>query len=608
MSTLLIGAKWDGHDSAVFLADPARGSVVGLGTERVTRLKHDRVFPLPALDRALETGLVDPNPARVVFRDAFSSDETITYRARHYDTELAWRSMLGAETAKGLEQQLDTFRSRPRAMRFTRLVLDRHGRSVLTNTLFARGRHGIFARSVIVDALRQRFPSSSIDVGFVDHEFCHALCAAAVAPPGDLLVVAMDGSGDNNDFTAAFVNDPDGALTEIARSAGTRRVGIGRLRLSKICSPGGVYSLITQLLGFRMDSDEGKTEALAAYGNPVESVLDALREATSLDLDALSLTLDPDGVERALEVLSDPRLSAPAIAATAQCYLEAAVLPYMRALVDATGRRRIAVAGGVFANVVLNLRLFESVASELHVAPAMGDDGSAQGACVAAALAEGLSPAEAYRLVGAPMPFHGPALSSADVQVAVERVNGVRAQRLPEDWHGFVAHALNAGKSVAMARGRMEWGPRALGNRSVLVSAAHPDARDRVNELKGRPSFQPVCPVVLREDAERLFHRSYANPHMTCAFRVREAVSAALPAMAHVDGTARAQIIDVTDHPDLFCVVSALRRLDGWGVVLNTSFNRHGRTMVMTPEHALRDFIDMRLDAMVLGDLWVEPL
>jgi carbamoyltransferase len=605
MSTLLIGAKWDGHDSAVFIADPSRDSVVGLATERVTRIKHDRIFPLSALDHALQSGIVDSEPTRVIFRDAFSSDETVSYRARHFDAELARRSMLGAETAAGLEQELDAFYTRSRAMRLGRLVRSRDGRRLMAHTAFGRVRRDVSARAIIAEALRQQFPLASIDVGFVDHELCHALCAAAAAPPGDLLVVAMDGSGDNNDFTAAFVDDSDGALIEIARSAGTRRVGTRRLRLSKLCSPGGVYSLITQHLGFRMDSDEGKTEALAAYGTPLPSVFDALCEATSLDSQALSLTVDADRVERALEALPDPDDDAPAIAATAQCYLESAVVPYLQMLVDATGRRRIALAGGVFANVILNLRLYESVALDLYVAPALGDDGSAQGACVAAALAEGLSPVEARKLVGAPMPFLGPECGTDAITAAVQRAPGVRAQRLPDEWHEWVAEALRTGKSVAVVRGRMEWGPRALGNRSVLVSAAHPDARDRVNELKGRPYFQPVCPVVVSGDAERFFHRSYPNPHMTCAFRVRDDVARALPAMAHVDGTARAQIVDDLDHPDLFGIACALRRLDGWGVILNTSFNRHGRTMVMNPEHALRDFVDMRLDAMVLGDLWV---
>jgi carbamoyltransferase len=147
----------------------------------------------------------------------------------------------------------------------------------------------------------------------------------------------------------------------------------------------------------------------------------------------------------------------------------------------------------------------------------------------------------------------------------------------------------------------MEWGPRALGNRSILADPRLASMRERINTVvKKWPLFQPFCPSVLVEEKDRLFEHAYLNRHMTCAFRMRREFWVHLPSAIHIDGTARVQFVSADDNPMFYRVLSAFKRLSGFGVVINTSFNLHGRTIVNTPEDAIEDFLDSQMDFLVL--------
>ena len=172
---------------------------------------------------------------------------------------------------------------------------------------------------------------------------------------------------------------------------------------------------------------------------------------------------------------------------------------------------------------------------------------------------------------------------------------------LGQMWPEEIADRIHAGAIGAIFQGRMEWGPRALGNRSILVSPINPRAKEIVNgKIKRRPFFQPVCPSMLANEMERLFERAYLNKHMTCAFKMRPDFQSILQSAVHVDGTSRVQFVSQTDNPALFRILVRLKELSGYGVVLNTSFNMHGRTIVESPEDALRDFLDTGLDFLVI--------
>ena len=154
---------------------------------------------------------------------------------------------------------------------------------------------------------------------------------------------------------------------------------------------------------------------------------------------------------------------------------------------------------------------------------------------------------------------------------------------------------------IAIFQGKMEFGPRALGNRSILADPRDPKVREKMNlKIKRRPYFQPFCPSILETDREKLFIESYPNKHMTMAFRFREEFRNLFPSACHIDGTARPQFVENVDNPNYFRLLSEIKRNIGHGIVVNTSFNLHGRAMVMNPEQAMQDFLDCNLDALFI--------
>jgi len=160
---------------------------------------------------------------------------------------------------------------------------------------------------------------------------------------------------------------------------------------------------------------------------------------------------------------------------------------------------------------------------------------------------------------------------------------------------------VSEGKICSLFHGRMEFGPRALGNRSIIANAMLEESRDKINStVKKRPAYQPFCPSILEEERERLFESSFPHKHMAIAFRMKEKHIKKLPCAVHIDGTARPQFVDKRDNPNYYRYLKALKKMTGYGVSLNTSFNLHGRTIVRTPKDAVIDFIDCNLDELFI--------
>jgi carbamoyltransferase len=200
------------------------------------------------------------------------------------------------------------------------------------------------------------------------------------------------------------------------------------------------------------------------------------------------------------------------------------------------------------------------------------------------------------------MPYWGPEFSKKEVEEELKKwEKEIAYLDLGDNWEDIVAELIANGKIVSIFQGRMEFGPRALGNRSVLGDPRTMKTRDRINStIKRRPWFQPFAPSVLAEEKDRLFEKAYLNKHMTMAFRVKKVYWDKIPSAMHVDGTARAQFVEKKDNPSYYKIIEKFKEKTGYGIIVNTSFNLHGRTIVMTPEHAIRDFIDCGIDAMVI--------
>ena len=473
--------------------------------------------------------------------------------------------------------------------------------------------------SMIATEVKRLFPNAVVEVRGFDHHLAHATSAHILSGFSDPLNITLDGWGDGV-FSKAFVREGSGLKEISASKAISVRNTEERLRLkgqvpSHVLSTGifsdlslgHFYSIVTWLLGFEPVSDEGKVEALAAYGTADNEFLTVLRKTVWLDEDRACLVVSR---QDALDLYFDipklqeyvRRLGKEAVAAAAQKFLEERSLGLISCLLKRWPRSSLVLSGGCVANVILNMHVYEQLCQNIFIVPAMGDDGIALGACVLALAEQGVTEEDLAFLQDSRAPYFG----NSHPRTAVEQTLANRASLISfedrsEDWPETVAGLLVQGEVGAIYHGRMEWGPRALGNRSILADARNPTMRERINSVvKKRPVFQPFCPSVLVEEKDRLFERAYVNRHMTCAFRMRKEFWQDLPSAIHIDGTARAQFVSADDNPMFYRVLAEFKRLTGFGIVINTSFNLHGRTIVNTPEDAIEDFLDSKMDFLVL--------
>lgn len=268
---------------------------------------------------------------------------------------------------------------------------------------------------------------------------------------------------------------------------------------------------------------------------------------------------------------------------------------------------RLALAGGVALNTTANASLIEAgLFEEIYVQPAAADDGSALGAALHRAAAVG---EVANRR--SPTPFYGPAATSGDLETALGAFGDrIEIERLPslQATCDTAAQLIAGGEVAAWYRGRMEFGPRALGHRSILADPGRPEMRDRVNALvKMREAFRPFAPAVSLEQAHRWFDLSPGTelPYMNVNVKVREEHRAGLPAVTHVDGSARIQTVSSRDNPEFWSLLRALGAHTGRELVLNTSFNVKGQPIVNTPAEALETFLGTGIGVLFLEDVLV---
>jgi carbamoyltransferase len=267
-----------------------------------------------------------------------------------------------------------------------------------------------------------------------------------------------------------------------------------------------------------------------------------------------------------------------------------------------TSQRRLALAGGVALNCTANGALVRSgLFDEVYIQPAAGDDGTALGAALYRA-----SLRDEVRNVRLPVPFFGPASSSSEIADALHQYRE-RIQVKPfSSLDGVCAEAarwIARGQVIAWHRGKMEFGPRALGNRSILADPAHPEMRDRINAMvKMREAFRPFAPAVSFEQAHIWFEMDPGTdlPYMITIVNVRDAHRVTLPAITHVNGSARVQTVSKRDNPDFHALLKEVGTITGREMVLNTSFNIKGQPMVNTPREAIGTFLSTGIEALFL--------
>ncbi|MCE7003689.1 carbamoyltransferase [Kibdelosporangium philippinense] len=418
-------------------------------------------------------------------------------------------------------------------------------------------------------------------VRFVPHHMAHAGSTGLAAPfDGDCAVLVSDGRGECASHLAGSYR-------------GHKLETFATQRLPH--SLGLMYEELTEHLGFLRSSDEYKVMALASYAKPKH--LDLMREHVYATDDG-GFTVRPiDWATLVKRRAADDEMTDEhaELAASVQVRVEEVLLDLVRWLHDRTGQRRLTMAGGVALNCVANTRILaEGPFEDVWVQPAAGDAGTALGAALhlAAEAGEPASP-----MAGADL---GREWTDEEIRGYLDRARIAYSE--PRSVAADVAEALAANKIVAWFQGRGEYGPRALGRRSLLAHPGFADNLGRLNEVKGREQFRPIAPMVLLDRAPEMFARGpIPSPYMLFVHDVRPEWKDRIPAVVHVDGTARAQTVDPAKDPLLARMLAEFNHRTGLPVVVNTSLNTAGRPMVDDPRDALECFGSAPVDLLAIG-------
>lgn len=467
----------------------------------------------------------------------------------------------------------------------------------LKKTIAEKGRAFAGPTSVPAYARRVSFPKD-IPLRTVDHHEAHAASTYYTCGNDEALVVTSDGLGD--DVSTTVWHGQDGEMTEL-------------LRVGKEGSLGWFYGIVTQALGWWVGDGEGKTMGLASYGDASNELIEILRKICP-EYRAGELVKPVDfsypgrwhvtdthhwdfaevaAVRRLLESYERED-----VADAAQRLLEEQLLDLVGYWLDETGARNLALAGGVFLNVAVNRALISRLdPDDFHAFPAAGDAGLPVGAALSAYYA---------RDPGAgPIHVEHPAFGSGYSTEAIRTTLDERKLdcRRPASITDAVAERLLDGEIVAWFQGRMEYGPRALGNRSILLDPRLADGRDRINgQVKFRDSWRPFAPSILARAVEEYVIDPVPDTFMITSYKVRDDAPAAIPAVTHVDGTTRPHVVKPDVTPLYHELIDTFDRRGGVPLLLNTSFNRSGDPIVRSVEDAIGTFYTTGLNTLAIGD------
>jgi carbamoyltransferase len=418
----------------------------------------------------------------------------------------------------------------------------------------------------------------------VEHHLSHAANAFLTSGFDQALIVTLDGYG----------------------SGLSGSVSIGRdSRIERIHSQeyphslGTFYESVTSALGFQPGRHEGKIVGLAAYGDP-EVLGDVLRRRFVQNDRGFRIVETNTNHFARLLAAQFPKID---VAAAYQRVLEEVATTYVSQYMRKTGLRNLVLSGGVFANVKLNQRLREiDGVEQIFIHPNMGDGGCGTGAAL---LEFAGRPAVRRKLDHV---YLGPEFSSREIAEALQRAQLPFAEYRPIE--PKVAMLLAAGKVVARFAGRMEYGPRALGHRSILYHAKEPAVNQWLNQRLGRTEFMPFAPATLHEHRQACYRNiagaDHAAEFMTISFDCTDRMKRDCPAAVHVDGTARPQLVTAESSPGFHRILTEYYKISGIPSVINTSFNMHEDPIVCTPDDAIRAFLQGNLDYLAIGDFLVE--
>lgn len=551
----ILGLNYFFHDSTACLLVDGRMAAV-IEEERLTRNKHTGAFPEKAIQRCLEM-----------------------YGLRPSDIDAVAVSI------------------KPSKDWFTKTL---YGLSHITNVspfLKHEVIRGYFKQRSLWDWYRKMWPSGGPKLHFVPHHESHAAGSFLVSPYESAAILSLDGSGE---WATSFLGEGEGT-----------RISCFQQSYFPM-SLGSIYEAATEFCGFKPNYDEGKTMGLAPFGDPKpfqKTVSDIVRiaEDGSIKIDLSYFNYQFWGYRRCsrkfYDTFGQPRKGGDFadnhhnVAAAFQHVLEERALELCAILRKKTPHRHLVISGGVALNSVMNGRIVrESGFEDIYVMPAAGDNGTAIGAAY-----------YVYHVVhGHPRtqvhddPYLGTSYSDEEIGKLIRECKLTAVKH--SDIAGEAARLLAEGNILGWFQGRMEIGPRALGNRSILANPTLPHMKDKINaEVKHREAYRPFAPSAIVEKQSVYFDNIGDSPFMLKVCPVRPEMRDKLPAITHVDGSARLQTVSRDINPMYHDLISKFGEKTGVPVLLNTSFNIMGEPIVESPVNAMRCFFSTGLDALALG-------
>jgi carbamoyltransferase len=570
------------------------------GEERFTRKKQQDGFPETAIKKALEyTGLtfddIDlvsypfltaENEKKLIDQNLVDEKEFLSsFKSGDLKSllnEASKKVPQRAESIHGLKNPNETMEKGILHNTFYRLS---GAESVLSNIASTKGSkqwaetaEGSFVKweKELEEGLKR--VGYKGDVKRMDHHLSHAANAYLTSGFDRALCITLDGYGSG---LAGSVSE--GVDGKIKRLHGVKFPN----------SLGSLYEHVTSSLGFKPSRHEGKIVGLASYGDPDILTPALLSRIEQKDGDFKIAGANSVYFSRYL-ASKFPKID---VAAAYQNALEVVATNFVKYWVDKTGIDTVVLSGGVTANVKLNQRIFEiEGVNHIYVYPNMGDGGCGSGSALYHSWPGGTK-------ASIENAYFGPDFSDDDIKSELDKV-GLSYEK-PENYAAEVAKLIHAGKVVARFDGRMEYGPRALGNRSIMYHAREPEVNQWLNKRLGRTEFMPFAPVTIYEERERFYHNikgaEHAAEFMTITFDCTDEMKKECPAAVHVDGTARPQLVKREQNPGYYDIINEYGKLSGVPCLINTSFNMHEEPIVCSPEDAVRAFVEGKLDYLAIG-------
>ncbi|MDE1824237.1 MAG: hypothetical protein KGI00_01470 [Candidatus Micrarchaeota archaeon] len=555
---------WDGHDSGAALIEDDK-IIFAANEERYTKRKLEVKFPYNSIINALEYARIKPSDVSVV---AFPTIEFTKTLSRIFP-----------------QQKESYYRFRRRKMLKPMLERQMHFSKYMMTSVGVLPFSGHISKALISRELKH-IGFGNFKLHAIDHHAAHAATAAFTSGFDKALVVTLDGVGDG---LSGSISTLENGKLERKKSISVRD------------SIGIFFEQVTNLVGMRELEDEGKVMAMADYSYPFTFEENKLRDFYSVSGSQIKARYGPVKQYQMLERISwgMPREQ---FAYMAQQLLENILESFFGNCIDEYGIDSVAMAGGIMSNVKANMRIrMLPKLKNWYIFPHMGDGGIALGAALYANYLE--SGRSGYGFDNA---YLGNEYGNEVIEEVLKRHGKLHFEE-SESKASHAADLINEDNYLFWFNGRMEYGPRALGNRSILAKASSDNVRDKLNTLvKQREWYQPFAPSMLRDEADNLLEdvKGY-DRFMTMAYKVRKDRSVVMRSVMHIDMTARPQMVG-DENRDYKALLESVKRKSGYGVVLNTSFNIHGMPIVASPEDAVDTMVKTKTRYMFIGDYFVE--